>query len=79
MVLFYYIKEYKWMKMIGYVIIISIFISMRTHRGKQFDWSKPFKLVDSKMVFDELENNENELVINITAKVEPQKTAIQKK
>ena len=32
---------------------------MRTHRGKNYDWSKPFKLIDSKTLFDELEINEN--------------------
>lgn len=42
---------------------------MRAHRGKQLDWSKPFKLVDSKTVFEDLDNDNNELVINITAKV----------
>jgi len=24
---------------------------MRAHRGKQLDWTKPFKLVDSKAIF----------------------------
>ena len=43
---------------------------MRAHRGKQLDWSKSFKLVDSKAVFDDLDTDNNELVINITSKVE---------
>lgn len=41
---------------------------MRTHRGKQFDWTKPFKLVDDKAVFDSLDADNLELVININAK-----------
>lgn len=52
---------------------------MRAHRGKQYDWTKPFKLVDSKTEFDELETNENELVISFTAKNEAQVAPIQKK
>jgi len=42
---------------------------MRAHRGK-LDWSKPFKLIDSKAVFDDLDTDNNELVININAKSE---------
>lgn len=31
----------------------------RAHRGKQLDWTKPFKLVDSKTTFDELDTDNN--------------------
>jgi hypothetical protein len=30
---------------------------MRTHRAK-YDWTKPFKMIESKDIFDELETNE---------------------
>ena len=32
---------------------------MRAHRGKQLDWTKSFKLVDSKAVFDDLDTDNN--------------------
>jgi hypothetical protein len=32
---------------------------MRAHRGKQLDWSKPFKLIDSKPVFEDLDTDNN--------------------
>lgn len=40
---------------------------MRAHRGKQ-DWSKPFKLIGSKKVFDDLGIDNNDFVISINAK-----------
>lgn len=42
---------------------------MRAHRGKQLDWTKPFKLIESKTIFEELDTDANELVININTKV----------
>jgi hypothetical protein len=32
-------------------IIFILKLIMRAHRGKQLDWTKPFKLVDSKAIF----------------------------
>lgn len=52
---------------------------MRAHRVKQLDWTKPFKLVDSKAVFDDLDTDNNELVININSKTETTSSAINKK
>lgn len=52
---------------------------MRASRGKQFDWSKPFKLIDSKTLFDEIEVNENEFIIPISSKVDTAPAPIQKK
>lgn len=31
----------------------------------KYDWTKPFKLIDSKRAFDELETNDDSLVINL--------------
>lgn len=50
---------------------------MRVHRGK-LDWSKPFKLIDSKAVFDGLDVGDD-LVININAKAEPPTATVTKK
>jgi hypothetical protein len=52
---------------------------MRAHRGKQLDWTKSFKLIDSKAVFDDLDTDNNELVININTKTETATAAINKK
>lgn len=52
---------------------------MRAHRGKQLDWTKSFKLIDSKAVFDDLDTDNNELVININTKTEAATAAINKK
>lgn len=52
---------------------------MRAHRVKQLDWTKPFKLVDSKAVFDDLDTDNNELVININSKAEAASSSINKK
>lgn len=52
---------------------------MRAHRGKQLDWTKPFKLVESKTAFEDLDTDNNELVINITAKTETAAPAAVKK
>lgn len=41
---------------------------MRAHRGKQLDWTKPFKLVDTKAAFEQLDTDANQLVININVK-----------
>lgn len=51
---------------------------MRTHRGK-FDWSRPFKLIDSKPLFDSLDADNIDLVININSKQEPPTPTITKK
>jgi hypothetical protein len=51
---------------------------MRPHRGK-LDWSKPFKLIDSKAVFDDLDVDNNDMVININAKTEPPTPTVTKK
>ncbi len=40
---------------------------MRGQRGKQQDWSKPFKMVFSKSEFEDLETSDD-TVINIQAK-----------
>jgi hypothetical protein len=40
---------------------------MRGQRGKQQDWSKPFKMVFSKTDFDDLETSDD-TVINIQTK-----------
>lgn len=40
---------------------------MRGQRGKQQDWSKPFKMVFSKGDFDDLETSDD-TVINIQTK-----------
>ena len=40
---------------------------MRPQRNKQFDWSKPFKLIEIKKQFDLIETGED-LVIPLSAK-----------
>lgn len=40
---------------------------MRGQRGKQQDWSKPFKMVFSKAEFDDMETSDD-TVINIQSK-----------
>lgn len=53
---------------------------MRAHRGKQLDWTRYFKVVDSKAIFDSLDSDDNNgLVINITAKAEAAPAALNKK
>ena len=52
---------------------------MRAHRGKQFDWTKPFKLVESKAVFESLDADDIGLVINISTKQEAPTPPIAKK
>lgn len=52
---------------------------MRTHRGKQSDWTKPFKLIDSKQIFDDLDTVEDELVISFNSKPESEPAPITKK
>ncbi len=52
---------------------------MRAHRGKQLDWTRAFKIVDSKAVFDDLDTDNNELVINITAKAQAAPATLNKK
>ena len=52
---------------------------MRAHRGKQFDWTKPFKLVESKVVFESLDADNVDLVINISTKQDTATPAITKK
>ena len=52
---------------------------MRTHRGKQFDWTKPFKLVESKAVFESLDADNVDLVININTRQENHDVPIAKK
>lgn len=44
-------------------------MAMRAHRGKP-DWSKPFKLIDSKKVFDDLIPDNNDFLISINTKPE---------
>lgn len=31
----------------------------------KYDWSKPFKFVDNKKLFDEIETNEESLIISV--------------
>lgn len=51
---------------------------MRTHRGKQYDWTKAFILIDSKKNFDDLDT-ENELVISFNSKPDSESAPITKK
>lgn len=52
---------------------------MRAHRGKQLDWTKPFKLIESKDAFEELDTDNNELVININTKADTNAATVNKK
>ena len=52
---------------------------MRAHRGKQFDWTKSFKLVESKAAFDSLDADNIDLVINISTKQDTAAPPIAKK
>ncbi len=44
----------------------------------KYDWSKPFKLIDNKKTFDDLQTNEQNLIINIIDD-EAEKAAVNKK
>ena len=43
----------------------------------KYDWSKPFKFIDSKKTFDQLETNNDNFIINI--EIEETKTNNAKK
>jgi hypothetical protein len=52
---------------------------MRAHRGKQFDWSKPLKLVETKSAFEQLDSDAVDPATTTTTKAEANGNTINKK